>query len=391
MNTITQDREKWIDLLKVTACFMVMTVHSTEPFYLGGDGSLILSRADMFWAALFDSLARSCVPLFVIASSYLQFPLHYPTSEFFRRRASRILIPFVIWSIAYAVFWGEPVQNLKNLTLNFNYAAGHLWFVYMLIGLYLLMPLLSPWAEKVGRKELLAYLCLCFATGLVPLIRDAVAGDARAVIYGADGLPRQAEYPLWGEAIWNSFGALYYLSGFIGYMLLGLYIRKYGPAWSRAKTFTVTSLMFIAGFAITAGGFIRRALADSGGIFPVGGDVGLAAGWETTWTFCSTGVMLMATAAVLVFRNIRCNSKFYDRLILPLSKAGYGMYLCHMFILAAFSGLWRNTFGIGQDGILGVWTTPIEIILTAICSFACTGLVSVLGQRIPKAGKWIFG
>ena len=146
-------REVWIDWLRVIACFMVFVVHSTEPFYLGGQGSLILTESDAFWSSFFDSLVRSCVPLFVIASSYLQFPVKYSTCEFFKRRAVRILIPFAIWTAVYAFVWGEPADNFRNLLLNFNYSAGHLWFVYMLIGVYLLMPLLSKWAETVGRKE----------------------------------------------------------------------------------------------------------------------------------------------------------------------------------------------------------------------------------------------
>ncbi|MBQ0069919.1 MAG: acyltransferase family protein, partial [Bacteroidales bacterium] len=141
--TTSNNREVWVDWMRVMACFMVMVVHSTEPFYLGGDGAQIMTRADMWWSAAFDSMVRMCVPLFIIASSYLQFPLHYSTCEFFKRRAVRILVPFALWSVVYALYWGEPVDNLKSLLLNFNYAAGHLWFVYMLIGVYLVMPLLS--------------------------------------------------------------------------------------------------------------------------------------------------------------------------------------------------------------------------------------------------------
>ena len=125
-NSIDRKREVWIDWMRITACFLVMIVHSTEPFYLGGEGSLILTKSDAFWASFFDTFARACVPLFVVASSYLQFPLHYSTKEFLRRRAVRILIPFVLWTIVYALIWGEPVQNFKDLLLNFNYAAGHL-------------------------------------------------------------------------------------------------------------------------------------------------------------------------------------------------------------------------------------------------------------------------
>lgn len=186
----------WIDWLRVCACFMVMVVHSTEPFYLGGDGALILTRSDAFWAALFDCLVRCCVPLFVVASSYLQFPLHYGAGEFLRRRAVRILVPFAVWSVFYAFWWGEPVENLKGLLLNFNYAAGHLWFVYMLVGLYLIMPLLSPWAQKVGKKELQIYIAIWLFTTLIPLLRGWLSQGATSLVYGPTGIPRQALYPL---------------------------------------------------------------------------------------------------------------------------------------------------------------------------------------------------
>ena len=117
-------REIWIDWMRVTACFFVMLTHCCEPFYLGGEGSLILTKSDAIWVSILNVLPRACVALFIMASSYLQFPLHYDTQEFFRRRAGRILIPFLFWTIVYALIWGEPVQNFKDLLLNFNYSAG---------------------------------------------------------------------------------------------------------------------------------------------------------------------------------------------------------------------------------------------------------------------------
>lgn len=387
-------REIWVDYLRVVACLMVMVVHSTEPFYLGGDGSLVLSRMDGFWSALIDSMVRSCVPLFVIASSYLQFPIHYSAGDFFRRRCVRILIPFVIWSVVYAIVWGEPVKNLHDLILNFNYAAGHLWFVYMLIGVYVLMPLLSPWAERVGRKELLAFLLLWLFTTTFPFIREAASGGDAPLIYGPSGIPNPAKFPLWGEASWNTYGSFYYISGFIGYLLLGLYIRKFGSGLTGRKAVLTGIGCWLAGLAIAFGGFYRRILdsaAEAGG-FPVGGDVKLATVWETSIGFETTGVVLMALGLILVFRQIKSGeSAFYRKVILPLSKAGYGMYLIHMLILAAFSGLFRGWLGIGADGVLGIWTTPVEILLTAFCSFICVGTAATLVQRIPKIGKFLMG
>ena len=382
-------REIWIDWLRVAACFMVFVVHATEPFYLGGDGSLILDKTDAFWSSFFDTLVRSCVPLFVIASSYLQFPTRYSTMEFFKRRAVRILIPFILWTLVYALVWGEPVENFKNLVLNFNYSAGHLWFVYMLLGIYLLMPVLSPWAEKVGKKELQIYLGIWLFTTLIPLIRDYASGGALTVIYGPSGLPRQALYPLWGEASWNAYGTFYYFSGFIGYLLLGLYFRKFVGELSWKKTLLVAIPCYLAGHAITFGGFLRRVYESANGVFPAEGLVEKAVWWETTWCNDTLGVALMAIAWILLFKKIKAEGCFYKKVLLPVSKASYGMYLMHLLILVPVFAAFRNWLGSGAEGLLGFWTTPVEILGSAVVAFILTAIAAVILRRIPKVGKFI--
>ena len=392
-NTIANagKREIWIDWMRVAACFMVILVHSTEPFYLGGDGSLILNQADAFWSSFFDSFVRACVPLFVVASSYLQFPLHYSAGEFFRRRTVRVLIPFVVWLLVYAFVWGEPASNLKSLLLNFNYSAGHLWFVYMLIGVYLIMPLLSPWAEKVGKKELQVYLGIWLFTTFIPLIRDWVSSDSLAVAYGPTGIPRQALYPLWGEASWNGYGLFYYMSGFIGYLLLGLYFRKFVGELSWSKTLGIAIPAWLGGFAITFGGFLRRVYETSGGNFPAEGVINDAVYWETTWCNDTIGVALMTVAWILLFRKIRNEGGFYKKVLLPVSKASYGVYLSHILLLVPIGGAVREWLGSGDEGLLGFWTTPVEIVLSAVLAFVAVSALSVLIQKIPKIGKYIMG
>ena len=382
-----RNREVWIDWLRVAACFMVFVVHSTEPFYLGGDGSLILTESDAFWSSFFDSFVRSCVPLFVIASSYLQFPIHYSTSEFFKRRALRILVPFLFWSLIYAIVWGEPVTNLKDLLLNFNYAAGHLWFVYMIIGVYLLMPLLSPWAEKVEKKELQIYLAIWTFTLFIPLIRDWVAGGETTVIYGPSGLPRQALLPLWGEASWNTYGIFYYISGFIGYLLMGLYFRKFVGELSWKKTIALALPSYIIGFAMTFGGFLRRVYENAGGVFPVEGFVDKAVWWETTWYNDTIGVALMAVAWILLFKKIRAQGGFYNKVLLPVSNASYDMYLMHLLILVPVCGYFRQWLGSGNEGVLGFWTTPVQIVVSAVLAFVATAVVSVVIRRLMSLLK----
>ena len=385
-----KDREVWVDWMRVVACLMVMTVHSTEPFYIGGEGARILTAMDARWVSMSDTFVRAYVPLFVVVSSYLQFPLHYSTGEFLRRRMLRVVVPFAVWTLVYALYWGHAGENLSSLLLNFNYAAGHLWFVYMLVGLYLLMPMLSPWAERVGKRELQFYLLLCLLTSLLPFLR-AWAGGNPPVIYGPTGIPNPARYPLWGEASWNPYGLFYYFSGFVGYMLLGLYLRRFVGPLSWRRTLAIALPAWLVGFAICYLGFLWAVEADAQGVYPVEGPMGMVVAWETTWINDTLSVALMTIGWVLVFRKITSQGSFFRRILLPVSRASYGMYLCHMIVLAAVSGWLRTALGTGLDGQLGILTTPVQILSTALLTFLVTALFCVAVQRIPRLGKWIVG
>ena len=82
------NRVVFLDWLRIIACFMVMAIHAAEPFYLGGETpniTFIANKWDAIWISLVESVCRVCVPLFVMASSYLLFPLKKSTGEFFRR------------------------------------------------------------------------------------------------------------------------------------------------------------------------------------------------------------------------------------------------------------------------------------------------------------------
>jgi surface polysaccharide O-acyltransferase-like enzyme len=99
----------------------------------------------------------------------------------------------------------------------------------------------------------------------------------------------------------------------------------------------------------------------------------------------------MTVASILVFRKITSSGCFYNKVLLPVSKASYGMYLCHLLILVPVCGWMRGMLGSADEGVLGFWTTPVEIAVSAVIAFILTAIVSVILQRIPKIGKYIIG
>lgn len=359
-----KERITFLDWLRCIACLMVMTVHACEYYYLNADGFFVASDSDAFWVTLFDSACRASVPLFVITSSFLLFPLTRPTGDFFKRRLTRVLIPFLVWTVVYCVVYG----SWGRLPFNFADCAGHMWFVPMLLGVYLLMPLLTPWAEKVSKKELRWWIVLWFVTTLFPFIRkvcEMIYGDP---IYGS--IPY-----LWGECPWNDYGTFYYVSGFIGYLLLGLYFRRYLPEAKTKKVVGIALPMLLTGYLIAAVIFyLRMPLGE----FPKQLSYAFAVEQEMSWVFCSTGVALTVIGWFLLVSQIKSHGWFYRHVVKPASEVSYGTYLMHMLILTPVVTEYAKIF-----------STPVAIILTAWTTFIVATIISMMLRKIPWIGKMV--
>lgn len=149
---------------------------------------------------------RQCIPMLGSSLCYdfspLLVPLKTDTATFLKRRLIRVVIPFIIWSLLYATLpylWGglssnEVASSLTRLLYNFNGASGHMWFVYMLIGIYLFMPVISPWLEKSDKRSLQGYLFLWILSSFFPYLHSfllVAACEAHAGLFievDADGV-----------------------------------------------------------------------------------------------------------------------------------------------------------------------------------------------------------
>ncbi len=363
-------RVVFLDYLRVLACFMVMVIHSCEPFYLAADENgqtitKIACRGDAVWITVVECLCRICVPLFVMASSYLLFPVRTTTGAFLKRRLLRVFVPFLLWACAYVAYFGGA---WGKMLFNFPDAGGHLWFVPMLIGLYLIMPLLSPWAEAATEKEVRFWLLLWLATTSFPFLRK---------LWGCCwGEPPFGAVPyLYGECPWNMFGAFHYVSGFVGYVLAGFWFRRFAPQLSWRKTMLIASPLWLAGVALIGWLFFSRIPKA-----PFSAPYATAVDMEMGIEYCSTGVALATFGMFMVFRKFTAAGGIYQYLVRPLSEASFGAYLLHMFVLIPVIG-----------ALQGRLATPFAIAACAVICYVISMFISMALRKIPIIGKWICG
>ena len=77
-------------------------------------------------------------------------------------------MPFIFWCIVYAFYFYAQGQapltttfvNIAKIPVNYGTDVGHLWFVYMLMGIYLMAPVLSPWVVSASRGSMQLFLVL---------------------------------------------------------------------------------------------------------------------------------------------------------------------------------------------------------------------------------------
>lgn len=370
----------WLDILRLCAIFMVICIHCSDPFNVSPEAR---SNPEFnFWGSVYGSLLRPCVPLFVMITGVLLLPVKMSFEDFYKKRLSRIAVPFIVWSVLYNLFpWvtgllGLPqtiisdvfayasenasqsfidaMKNILLIPLQFNVYTVPMWYLYMLIGLYLYMPFFSLWVEKATIKQQKIFLGFWSLTLFLPYAYSFFSPN------------------LLGLSAWNSYGTLYYFAGFNGYLLLGHYLANAVKMWKWKKIFTVCLPMFAVGYIATYIGF-RTMTADSNCSEQE---------MELFFLYCSPNVALMTIALFLMIRKIECTSERIISLLENLTRCGLGIYMVHYFVVG---------FGYTIADTLSV-PISLRIPVTAIIAFAISwGVVALCYKLTPRYSKWIFG
>lgn len=148
----TRRRVIYFDILRIVAIFFVVFVHLAAQHWADVDVS---SRA---WFAfnLYCTTGKWSVPIFVMISGALFLGRDVSISSILKKNVARIATVFLFWSGCYAlidlVFRHAPLSVVLSQFITGHY---HLWFLYMIVGLYLLIPLLRPIASERNAYALL--------------------------------------------------------------------------------------------------------------------------------------------------------------------------------------------------------------------------------------------
>ena len=119
-----------------------------------------------------------------------------------------------------------------------------------------------------------------------------------------------------GVCDWNNYGSFYYLSGFIGYLILAYYLKKYPLNWNWNKTLLIGIPLFLLGYLLTCYGYILTQK-----FFP-----GNYAYLEIIWNFTGINVFMMTFPVFVIIQKSNVSpSKWLSR----LASLTFGIYLCH--------------------------------------------------------------
>lgn len=372
---VSTQRIVFLDLIKVIAIFLMVANHCV-------DNVTPMERAEPWynlWGSVYNSFTRPAIPLFVMVTGILLLPTRMAMGEFYKKKISRLVTPFLVWSVLYNLFpwftgvigcepssinlffkWAEPSQAfsdaLKNICMipfNFSAFAVQMWYVYMLIGIYLYLPIFSAWVEKSDKKSQRIFLGIWMVSLFVPYLRNFLTQN------------------LWGKCSWNEFGLFYYFAGFSGYLLLGYHLVNYPLQFSKMKKYLLALVAFAIGYGVTMIGFKETTAVPGQSEEMV----------ELFFTFCSPNVALMTFAIFLVCQDATFSNAKLNGFLTKFSSCTFGIWMCHYFFVGPIYLLVRS---LDAPVLLKVF---IENILVLLLSFVFVLIVRSTG----KWGKRIMG
>ncbi len=349
-----QRRIPYLDILRVLACLLVIFIHTPIRPY-----DIYYNTPSVAGAVYTVLVAVNCNLFFMITGALL-LPVSGSTKRFLKRRLRVVLFPLIVWSVIYLLEHAFVLHNFTPRLLTsilFHPVEGVLWYVYVLLVIYVTLPLVSRCIDAIGKRGVEMVLVLWVLASFIP--------------YQHGIFIEAAHYND------NMFGAF---ANYYGYVLLGYYMHHYGlPVFTRAHGWKF-GLFFLFGIVVMP-------LFE----FLVQGHFHIT--WQQHIDTITTDISINNIAmATLLFAIVqRFAPKCYDRKDHPaaatwwprLSVATFGIYLSQMIVLRHV--VWPVTES---------WLTSahwvVDCLVSGLLAFVVCFLLTLLLRNLPFH-KYILG
>jgi surface polysaccharide O-acyltransferase-like enzyme len=332
------------DVAKVAAIFAVVTVHTCA-----GPNEQLGILTDATWTATtaVETFTRWCVPIFIMVSGMLLLQSRTAAQSprsFYARRASRIVIPLVGWTIFYRAFIEHtgPHANFEE-TVQAIYSGQpyyHLYFLFVIAGLYMICPYLARGIDGLSQRQLAALtvttLIVCFLwTGVSPWL------------------------PPTGSNAFSIFAP------YVGYFLAGCWLGR--VRLDRQLVLGAVMIFCLVGVASTLATYEFAHIST-----PLD--------WRYLYGYTTPTVMVMSLAVFVALRWAceRREEAVPIKHMVALHYVGeatFGIFLIHPFFLT----LWLEHYPQPIEALHLLWWLPATVIGLIAVSFICT----ILMKQIP--------
>lgn len=315
-----------LDVLRICACIGVIMIHAAG--CPEGAHWIEPGTSEWNWCASLDALSRWTVPVFAMLSGFLflEPQKELPLSKLYGKYIARIVVAQVFWSCFYAITIRCPFYPFGILQ------GGHFWYLGMLIGLYMAMPIMRLIAKE---KRILSYFCYAWLFCKAYFFMGnfvSMPFDLSSLIF--------VDYV--GYALWA-----YYLSTIV-------LTRKwewvlYGSA--------------VLGLVVTIIGYIATKDSDC-----------CYAGYVSVPTIITSFGLFY----LFLHHNFNLGAR-WNKVIQTISECTFGIYLLHMWMLILV--IYRLQRYI---------STPVVVaIISVVVAFVGGLFFTLIIKRIPFLKKWI--
>jgi surface polysaccharide O-acyltransferase-like enzyme len=345
----------YVDLIRTVAMIGVILLHASGRWLITSQELNQMNQLEFLrWVVvdIYQSMAVISVPLFLMLTGalLLQPEKDESLTVFFKKRWARIGLPFLFWISAYFVWdflvkgipfdWSVIVQGL----LNGPYT--HIWYMYVLIGLYLLTPIFRIFIAHAN-QEMIKYFIILWFVGV-------------------------ATIPFFNLlTIFKLHQDVFALTGYIGFFVLGTYLPTV-----KMRRSTIAALMAV-GIALTVLGTYVLAVTGQDS------EMYFFQEYRSPTVILSSVMVFMMLLTVQppsVQKGVCCSK--LNRLVKLISQNTLSIYLFHVMVIESFQNGYLG-FAINRDTMNSIIEIPL---LTTIVLFVSLAII-LLSKKLPYLPK----